>query len=748
MKKLLLMIAILFSLNTFGQKFYFPKAYHADSVALSKNIPALAKQVLSVYKEPDLSTYYDNVFRYQLVAEQYEEVNKNIVHIQDLSKQADSIRAKVIGIQFLVYATTKIRQKANATSFRDEYPKVFTQLFNALPKDATVMVSNYFDATFKKYKDNFSKILSSQANQDSISLADARALCRAYNSYHVLAQSVPLALPLMKEQEQKQFIIADSVLIKTRDGATLTAVIVRNRELTEKLPTIFMYTIYNGPVDKAKSKEFALKGYVGIAVNTRGKHLSPQEIEPFEHDAEDVYDVIDWISKQPWSNGKVGMIGGSYLGFTQWAAAKKVHPALKTIIPQVSVGIGVDYPMQNNVFMNYMLRWIHYVTNSKETDRAEFENVSYWTNLDKKWYIEGKSFRSLDSMEGRPSKIFQRWLMHPSFDAYWQNMVACKDDFSKINIPILTTTGYYDADQLGAMYYFNEHNLRNKNANHYLLIGPYNHPGAQGTPTSTLAGYKIDSVANISINNLAYQWFDYTLKGSKKPDILNDKINYQVMGANEWKHKPTLSQMNNDTLNLYLSNVRTGKHYMLNTQLSKNITFINQEIDFKDRSDSALIVPEEIIKNSLDFSNGLTFTTKPFEKSIEINGAFVGELVLSINKKDVDVSVEMYEQTPDGKFFTLGSYLTRASYTKNRSKRQLLQPDKIEKVAINNAFFMSKKISAGSKLILIVDVNKNPNWQLNYGTGKDVSDETIEDAKVPLQVKWYNNSVIKVPVMR
>jgi uncharacterized protein len=748
MKKLLFIITILFSFNTFGQKFYFPKVYHTDSIALHKNIPALARQVISAFKEQDLSTYNDNLFRYQVVAERYVEAINSIEQIRNIDKQSDSIRSKVIGIQYQAYATTKIRQKANTTSFGEEYPKVFNQLFSALPKEASVLVSNYFDAGFKKYKDTFSKILTTQANQDSISLDDARSLCRAYNAYNVFSQSIPLALPLMKEQEQKQFIIADSVLIKTRDGATLTAVIVRNRELTEKLPVIFKYNIYNGPGDKAQAKEFATKGYVGIVVNTRGKNLSPQEIEPFEHDAEDVYDVIDWISKQPWSNGKVGMVGGSYLGFTQWAAAKKVHPALKTIIPQVSVGIGVDYPMQNNVFMSYMLKWIHFVTNSKETDQADFGNTSHWTKLYKKWYVGGKTFRTLDSIEGRPSKIFQRWLMHPSFDSYWQNMVAYKDDFAKINIPVLTTTGYYDDDQLGAMYYFNEHNRLNKNANHYLLIGPYNHSGAQSTPKSILDGYKIDSVANISINNLAFQWFDYILKGAKKPDILKDKINYQVMGTNEWKHKPTLSQMNNDTLNFYLSNVRIGKHYILNTQSSKILEYINQEVDFKDRSDSTQSVPYEIIKSSLDFTNGLTFTTKLFEKSIEINGAFVGELVVSINKKDMDVTVDMYEQMPDGKFFTLGSYLTRASYSKNRSKRQLLQSNKIEKIAINNSFFMSKKVSAGSKLVVIVNVNKNPEWQLNYGTGKDVSDETIEDAKVPLQVKWYNNSVIKVPVMK
>lgn len=74
------------------------------------------------------------------------------------------------------------------------------------------------------------------------------------------------------------------------------------------------------------------------------------------------------------------MYGCSHLGFSQWAAAKKVHPALKTIVPQIAVGIGIDYPMQNNIFMSYMLQWIHFVTNNKQTDNEDFGKTKKWEN--------------------------------------------------------------------------------------------------------------------------------------------------------------------------------------------------------------------------------------------------------------------------------------------------------------------------------------------------------------------------------
>ena len=168
-----------------------------------------------------------------------------------------------------------------------------------------------------------------------------------------------------------------------------------------------MYNIYAG-YDFDDCKEAINNGYIGVVANTRGKRLSPDSIEPMEHDAHDAYYIIDWISKQPWCNGKVGMYGGSYLGFAQWASVKYLHPALKTILPQVPVGAGIDFPMQNGIFLSYTLRWLHYVMDTKLTDYNGFRNARKWDSLFGNWFKKGSSFRSLDSLEGRPNYIFQR----------------------------------------------------------------------------------------------------------------------------------------------------------------------------------------------------------------------------------------------------------------------------------------------------------------------------------------------------
>ena len=112
----------------------------------------------------------------------------------------------------------------------------------------------------------------------------------------------------------------------------------------------------------------------------------------------------------------------------------------------------------------------------------------------------------------------------------------------------------------------------------------------------------------------------------------------------------------------------------------------------------------------------------------------------------MDVSLALYEQMPDGKYFYITRYLGRASYAKNNSRRQLMKPYTKERISFENTRFVSRKISKGSRLVILLNINKHPFEIINYGSGKEVANETIKDAGKPLQIKWHNESFIKVPV--
>src|SRR3954468_1997477 len=126
---------------------------------------------------------------------------------------------------------------------------------------------------------------------------------------------------------------AEDVLINTREGVTLSAPLALPDPKPEgRLSTILVFDIYTNPEAlKAESVELAARGYAAVVADARGKRLGTGQIVPYEYEAVDTHAVLDWIAKQPWSDGKVGMIGGSYSGFTAWSATKRRHPALKAI---------------------------------------------------------------------------------------------------------------------------------------------------------------------------------------------------------------------------------------------------------------------------------------------------------------------------------------------------------------------------------------------------------------------------------
>ncbi len=548
------------------------------------------------------------------------------------------------------------------------------------------------------------------------------------------------------------YSIQDNVLIKTRDGATVSAMVVKKNGITKPQPVIFQFTIYVRDTgrDIKILKELADNGYVAVIGYTRGKRFSPDEIWPYEYDANDTYDVIDWISKQKWCNGSIGMFGGSYNGFTQWASMKeKLHPALKTIVPYVASRPGMGLPMENNVFINPNYEWSFFVGNNKYLDTIAGNDRQRYRRMQNEWWESGVAYNKLDSIDGTPNRLFQKWISHPSFDEYWQNMAPYKNDFAKINIPILSIDGYYNDSQNSGLYYLREHYKYNSKAEHYLIIGPYGHFGAQRNGQKIINGYKVDTDALIDTKQITYQWFDYILKGGKKPEILKGKINYQVMGANEWRSASSIEDMSNASLKFHLSNEKSNEYYTLSSEKPNENGYLLQEVDFADKENWYNdYYPDPIVKDEIDTRNGYIFISEPLTEAIIINGSFTGEIVASINKKDFDFGVTLYELKPNGKYFHLSYIISRASYATDITKRNLLAPNTKSTIPFSNTHLVSKQLSKESRLVVYINVNKNPFSQLNYGTEKEVSEETIEDAEEPLKVKWFNESFVEIPIWK
>jgi predicted acyl esterase len=142
----------------------------------------------------------------------------------------------------------------------------------------------------------------------------------------------------------------------------------------------------------------------------------------------------------------------------------------------------------------------------------------------------------------------------------------------------------------------------------------------------------------------------------------------------------------------------------------------------------------------------MEFISDPLEHATAICGALKAELEVEINKYDMDVVIDLFEQTPEGDYFVLNQNIQRASYAQDRSKRNLLKPGKKEHITMESNYYTARQLKKGSRIIIVLGVNKNANWQINYGTGKEVSEESVNDAKENLKIKWMPESRIKIPV--
>jgi putative CocE/NonD family hydrolase len=750
-----------------AQQVYFPHDALRDSISMAQAMPALARQVITIFMthpHPNNIPYYGQIFRCRIITGEYAEALTELDTANTLFQPKDSSWAASNLFAFRAYAATRlVMEKLGDTDFRRSFEPVFTSLYEPLSVKAV-------DRTEKTYNDgpiirtaNYVALTTrlKAVQKDSLSFADARSLCIDWMNYVVYGAELPLVDGLLRSIDEKRYIIEDSVLIPTRDGAQIAATIIRSRAFRGPQPVVLKFGIYASPDEVHETKYIAGHGYIGIIADTRGKRLSPQPIEPFIHDADDAYAVIDWISHQPWCNGKIGMYGGSYDGFATWAATKRLHPALKTIVPIASVGPGIDWPGLYGVCYSgtEALQWLKLVMDNKFTDWDGQGSFRYWDSIARRYYTTGIAFRSIDSLEGHPNTVYQEWLRHPGFDRYWNNMIPAGTEFAKIRIPVLTITGYFDDDQRGAFYYFDQHHRYAPGAEHYLVVGPYEHHGVQGYPIDPLdriLGYPIDSVAQLSIMDLVFGWFDHILKGAPLPDLLKDKINVEVMGDNRWRHVSSLRKLNNDTLDLYLSvDRKNNRHLLVPNHPGPGDSPLVQTVYLADRGDSSdhdeyyINGDGPIFSKDLKPGRYLTFVSDTVRRAFDLNGSFIADLVASVNKKDMDLAVDLYQQTPDGKYFQLSNNVFRCSYLADLSHRQLLTPGQPTHLYFDNSFFTSRHIEKGSRLVLLIGVNKDQDWQINYGTGKDVSTETIGDSGEPLHIRWLMDRCrIRLPVWR
>jgi uncharacterized protein len=730
-----------------------------DEAALSRTMPEFAKAVMA--SQQGRTADPAMLFRAQLAAGWYGEALKSLEILRRPLANDPSPRVRARYWEYILYARSALKAAEAKISFEAAYRDAFRALIRPLDNRTAAIVVNAlsFD-NLSQASRALEQDLGQTKGRDSLSLTEGLKLVRDYDDREVYRAFAPATPDLIAEDDARRYLIQKDIRVATPDRGTLCALLVRPAGQARQT-TLLQFTIYNdaGALMR-EARRAASNDYAGVMGLTRGKGCSSDAVIPYEHDGADAAALIDWIAMQSWSDGRVGMYGGSYSGFTPWAAAKHHPKALEAIMVGAPAAPGIDAPMEGNVFWNFIYPWPFYTANNKTLDDATYGDSARWAKLDQTWYSSGRPYRDLDKIDGTPNPIFDRWLEHPAYDAYWQSLIPYKEEFSQISIPVLQTAGYYYGGPGAAVYYLSQHVRYRPGAQHYLVIGPYDHFMAQrGTPTGegdveTVSGYAIDPAAKIDLVELRFRWFDHIFKGAPKPAILADKINYQVTGANIWKHAPSLEAMANSSLRYYLSDAPFEQAYRLSSAPRAagsipRMGSIHQTIDFADRKDVDVQAPGGGVQDkALDSTNGAVFISEPLTESAELSGLFSGHLDFLANKRDFDFQVALYELTAARDYVQLAPYWARASHVKDLTHRHLLAPNRRQSLDFRSVRLMSRQAAAGSRIVVVVSILKEPGREINYGTGKVVADESIANAKVPLRITWFSDSYIDIPLHR
>lgn len=551
------------------------------------------------------------------------------------------------------------------------------------------------------------------------------------------------------------------IRIPLRDGTILNGTLYRPAGQTGPLPTVLAMTPYIADGYYPYVVPIARRGYAVLVADVRGRGSSEGVFNPFRQEAHDGYDTVEWVAGQPWSNGQVGMMGGSYGGFNQWTIAKEFPPHLVTIAPTASSYMGIDFPAPGGIGGLYEMQWIS-LTSGRTGNTNLFGDQGYWRRRFREHFQGGLAYGALDSLVGFPSSTFQDWTNHPDFDDYWRMLAPSPAQLSRLAIPIFTRTGIYDGDQVGAMEHYRNHMRHGSaeaKARHYLMIGPWDHAGTRN-PRQRFGGVDFGDSSMVDMSTLEADWFDWTMKGGPRPARLPKRVAYYVTGLNAWRFADDLDDLGRDPTRYYLTSpggaagdaFRSGTLVATEPRPSAADTWRYDPLDLS--AADRVSDPEQLIDQSgaLDLAGrGLIYHTAPLDRATELTGTPRAELWLTMDVPDTDLMVSLHEITVSGRSILLSDMQLRARYREGRDHQALVTPGQPTLFVFDRFRFVSRQLAKGSRIRLVVQSPSDVGLETNYNGGGVAARETRRDARtanVRLLHEAGRWSAVLIPLIR
>ena len=522
-------------------------------------------------------------------------------------------------------------------------------------------------------------------------------------------------------------VFAYDVRVPMRDGATLSADVYRP-DTNQKVPVILVRTPYDNGVaaQVAAGKWWAARGYAYVVQDVRGRGESDGEFYPLVHEAEDGDDTIRWCGTQAWSNGKVGMTGSSYLGWTQLYPAGMKNPNLAALFTIVAPPDPYrNFPMQLGVLSPPTVSWLVNTAGRTLQDISEHDLASVYRTL---------PLRDMDEKLGRHIKAWKDWVDHPTLDDYWKQQ-AFQERMLDATVPVYHVSGWYDDVLVGTLENYVALATRAKDMaereRQWLLIGPWGH----GVNRSTRMGaidFGTDAV--IDLNGLQLRWFDHWLKGIDNGIEREPHVKLFVMGENQWRTEREFPMARTVATKYYLhSNGRANSLFGDGT-LSMSAPTTDEPVD-RFRYDPMNPVPFitepdfHQIGGPDDYQaverrdDVLVYTTDALAAPVEVCGLLRATLYAASSARDTDWTMKLLDVHPSGFAQRLNDGIVRARFRKGYDREVMLTPGSVEPYELD-LWGTCTRLASGHRLRVEVSSSAFPKFDRNLNTGGPLGKES------------------------
>jgi len=514
------------------------------------------------------------------------------------------------------------------------------------------------------------------------------------------------------------------VRVPMRDGIRLSTNLFRPAG-SGRYPTILSRTPYNKGQDlSATQRAFVNRGYAVVVQDVRGRYQSEGVFDPWRQESPDGSDTLDWIARQPWSNGKAGMIGGSYVGIVQWKAALTGNPHLKAIFPIVS---GCDdyldrfYSRGGAMKLGHRLLWMSDNLRAPNFPKPDFAK-----------FVLHLPLRSADvAATGQPDdRLYRAAIAHPSYDEFWRRL-STREQLHRIRVPVLSIGGWYDNFAEGDLEAFSILQRQGKMVR--TMIGPWPH-----NMSVPFDGVDFGPASKIAVTKLQLEWFDHWLKspnpGGNPPA---PGLRIFVMGRNQWRDEQEWPLRRAVPTYYYLAG--RGRANGLNGDGKLQVQPPRKEYRDEYTYNPRNPVPTRggpVCCNPKVFPWGpmderpvekrpdvLVFTSEALKEDLEATGPVQARLYVMTSAPDTDFTVKLVDVFRDGTARNLCDGILRLRYRNGLHKPELVKPGELLAVTVE-AGVTSNVFLRGHRIRLEISSSNFPRFDRNLNTGRPNAAET------------------------